>query len=503
LIFNLKIDPQQFKILLKMNKKFQFFAVLAVLLLATFSLNSCLKKPIEAPPIGGDIVTNVVGNITVAEVKALHPVLGPGIFDPITEDKILKATVISDDRSGNFYKSVIVQDATGGIEILCNRSGLFIDYPAGREVYIKLKGLVLGDYNGLIQLGGYTFATNNSPSLEGILSGNIGSHILKGELNKPITPKETTIAALTKNDWQTLVILKDVQFSKADTGKFYADYIGKQSATSIIESCDGKTIDCRTSGYATFAANKKPAGKGTAICVVGAYNNKPQVTIREVSEVVMPNARCGAGGGTGGGGTGNLTLMTIAELRAVFTGAVTAGPVDKKIKGIVISDKAAGNITALNMIMQDATGGITVRFTSANAFLVGDEVEINVSGIELSEFSKVLQLNKTPNANGVKISSGNVVTPRLATVTQIIANQAAWESTLVQVLNATLSGGTGGTFAGNSSIDDGTGSIAIYTAATSPMAAISIPSGQKKVTAIVSQFNATNQLNLRSAADIQ
>jgi hypothetical protein len=477
-----------------MTKKVLFSALFAAFVLCIFS---CIKHPIEAPPLGGDIVTNIVGNITVAEVKALHPVAG--VFNNLTEDKILKATVIADDRSGNFYKSITIQDATGGIEILVNRSNLSFDFPAGREIYIKLQGLVLGDYNGLFQIGGYVFDSNGSPSLEGILSTQISAHILKGELNKPITPRTTTIAALSKADWQTLVTLTGVEFSKADTGKYYADYIGKASASSVLESCDGKTVDVRTSGYATFAANKKPAGKGTLTCVVGAYNNKPQLLMRDVAEVVMNDVRCG---GTTNPGTGNLTLMTIADLRAVFANGGASGPVDKKIKGTVISDYVAKNINGLNMIIQDATGGILVRFTGAHTFALGDVLEINVSGVELSEFSKVLQLNVTPNGNAVKISSGGTIVPRIATVAEIKANQDTWESTLVQVKNATISN-TAGTFKGSSTIDDGSATIPMFTATGALFANTALPTGQKTITAIVSDYSTGNQLSIRNTTDIQ
>ena len=36
---------------------------------------------------------------------------------PIADDIIIKGTVIANDKSGNFYKSIFIQDSTAGIQI--------------------------------------------------------------------------------------------------------------------------------------------------------------------------------------------------------------------------------------------------------------------------------------------------------------------------------------------------------------------------------------------------
>jgi hypothetical protein len=72
---------------------------------------------------------------------------------------------------------------------------------------------------------------------------------------------------------------------------------------------------------------------------------------------------------------------------------------------------------------------------------LGDEVEIAISDVELSEFNKLLQVNNVPLPNATKKSSGNTLTPRTATIAEIIANFNAWESTLVKIANVTITGG--------------------------------------------------------------
>lgn len=275
-----------------MKNKNSISLLVAASLFAALFITSCVKHEIVEPPIGGEIVTNIVANTTIGEIKAAHVA---GTFDSIKLDKIIKATVIADDRSGNFYKSLFVQDETGGLELLLNVGSLYTYYPIGRVVYVKLQGLIVGDYQGTTQVGGYIFDN----TLGGIEPAEVTRKVLKGELNKPVTPKEISISQIKPADYATLVTLKDVQFTAAEVGLFYADYIGKSTTNRKLEDCNGKTITLRSSGYANFAPQQTPGGKGTVTGVLSAFGTTPQIYIRNISDVKLDSARCGSGNGGG------------------------------------------------------------------------------------------------------------------------------------------------------------------------------------------------------------
>ena len=57
------------------------------------------------------------------------------------------------------------------------------------------------------------------------------------------------------------------------------------------------------------------------------------------------------------------------------------------------------NIVAQNIYIQDNSSAIAVRFTATQPYNLGDEIEINVKGMELSEFNGLLQINNVPLAN--------------------------------------------------------------------------------------------------------
>ena len=75
---------------------------------------------------------------------------------------------------------------------------LFNYYPVGRKVYVKLKGLYLGQYNGTLQFGGGIDSNYISQGGVTLLAANLlDKHIIKGALNQPLVPKVVTVSQLT------------------------------------------------------------------------------------------------------------------------------------------------------------------------------------------------------------------------------------------------------------------------------------------------------------------
>ncbi|MBK5285872.1 MAG: nuclease, partial [Bacteroidia bacterium] len=157
-----------------------------------------------------------------------------------------------------------------------------------------------------------------------------------------------------------------------------------------------------------------------------------------------------------------------------------------------------------NLVMQDATGGIVIRFTSANIFNLGDSIEVNLSGDSLVSFSGVTQVNYATFASVNVISTGVSVAPRTATISQILANQNAWESTLLKIVGTTLSGGgTYGSNSGNVTMTDASGSMELFTRSGASFAGTTYPTTTVSVTGYLSHFNSTPELMIRATTDVQ
>lgn len=80
------------------------------------------------------------------------------IEDPL----VIRGEVTSSDESGNVYRELYIQDATGAIDLKIGRSSSYDDYKPGQILYVNCQGLTLGEYgfkdrdyygSGQLQLG--------------------------------------------------------------------------------------------------------------------------------------------------------------------------------------------------------------------------------------------------------------------------------------------------------------------------------------------------------------
>src|SRR5689334_14604583 len=94
----------------KTEKIFMALTLIASIVFASISI-SCNKKFDEPPAY---VAPNIVADLTIRDLKAMHTT---GKFEQITIDKTISGIVIADDRSGQFYKTIVIQDSTGGISV--------------------------------------------------------------------------------------------------------------------------------------------------------------------------------------------------------------------------------------------------------------------------------------------------------------------------------------------------------------------------------------------------
>lgn len=471
-----------------MNK--HWFRAAWVALLA-IGLLGCVKREFDEPPVGGEPI-NVTPNISIAALKALH--VTPGGFDTIKQDLIIGGVVVMDDRSGNYYKSLVIQDTSGGIEVRFNDGFLYNQFPVGRQIFIFCKDLILTDYNNLTQLTGSVIEQGGATSNVGLTEAQVRRKIVKGPMVGAPTPRTMRINELNNSHISTLIRLEGVQFIAADAGKTYADPITKNSLNRTLMDCSGNKLVLRSSGYADFAGQLTPTGNGSIVGVLSVFGTTLQMYIRDLNDVNMTGDRCSGVGGQ---------LMSIRDLRSLFTGSTTQVPSDRKIRGVVISDRIANNTDGRNLFVQalDGSAGIVVRFTANHSYNLGDEVEIDISSQELSQFNGLLQVNNVAVDRSAVVASGLTPVVRTATIAQLNANGEQWESTLVRIAAASISG-PGTPLSGTKTVTDATGNVPMFTRTAATFANATTPSGAVTLTAIVSDFNG-RQIILRNLNDIQ
>ncbi len=463
--------------------KFCFLGLLLV------QMSACVDQEFDTPP-GKAVQVDDISTTTISALKAMHTIGGDGT--PIAAGTIIKGTVISDDNAGSFFKEMVIQDASGGILIRVNRGDLSTVYRQGKQVFIKCDGLNIGDYNGLHQVG-YPAAGEN---IDRIPDTEVETHIVEGEFVGEITPRKIELSDFNTSLLSTLVEIQNTEFEDDLLGSTLATPNGGGTQNRTVVDCDGDEITLRASDFADFAGAPIPAGNGTITGVLSVFGTTAQLTIRDFDDISMEGPRCDGSGG--GGGTVDGEKVDISTLKSLFAAGTTVGP-DGFIEGVVISDVASENTPIRNMVIQDGTGGIIVRFSAAHTFPLGQKLKVATNGVELSEFNGGLQVNTT-TAGVEDLGQGSLPSPRVATIDEILANFDAWESTLVQVNMAAVTGGS--TFGDASTISDASGSLATFVYNDANFSGDELPTGDVTVTGIVSEFNVA-QIILRNRADVQ
>jgi len=268
-----------------------------------------------------------------------------GIYRDITEDIQVKGYVTCNDRTGNMYKEIAIQDATGALHVGINTSGVFGFLPEGEEILIDLKGLAIGNYRLGITIG-TPYADKNSVSCVGRMplstwrqhSVRTGNRKSRAELDamvevfadcslanpdKQIADKWGDMGKVDNSDAERrkvvasggkLGIIKNVSIKEggyynSNTSSYVSGikFVPGESKYVVTDAEDEtwstswlfnevKSVDNRgytedgavqlyTSSYADFAATKLPTGKFNVIGVVKRYRKQWEFIVRDLQDI--------------------------------------------------------------------------------------------------------------------------------------------------------------------------------------------------------------------------
>ncbi len=304
-----------------MNKIFNAVLVLIIL----FSV-SCVKDDDYGVP---DITINTL-NIpqekitTFKAVKSLYEqaVNGGNSTVIVNDDLYIEGYVVSSDKSGNFFKELIIQnkrdnsnpdnDPRLGFKIDINVSSLSDTYQFGQKVYIKMMGLTIGETSGVITIG-----KGDAVNVKQIQAAEYKDIILRTNEVETITPKIVGLADLTEADENTLIQLDNMQLNRFELGATFAsESFDEFDGFRLLESCDsGISLIMQTSTFSDFKSLIVPQGKGSVTGVFGRdfrddfnvliLNNSADINFESNERCDPMELTCGIAATAG---TGNLFM---------------------------------------------------------------------------------------------------------------------------------------------------------------------------------------------------
>ncbi|PCH78312.1 MAG: hypothetical protein COB98_00695 [Flavobacteriaceae bacterium] len=419
-------------------------------------------------------------NATIQEVKDKYQ----GALLQLEDSLVFEAIVTANDKSGNAYKYIYVQDDSGGIKIKINQKNLYLrGFSVGQKIVVNTKDLYIHALSGELQLGG--LYEGNIGNIE---SYDVFKHLYVLAENEVLLPKIVTLSDITAKDIGSYLLLENLQFLEQELN--FVDDTANGSTRTLID-CTANTIHVRTSKFANFSGAKLPTGNGNVQGVLNYYNGNFQLLLRDINDVVlMTNERCNV--------AENAELVSLSEIRNMFFDKSLNITQNIKIKAVITSDAAELNITETNAFIQDDSGAIALRFSSPHGLKFGDEVELSLLGTSIEEYKGLLQLNHVPKANIISTTPGIIPAPQTITLEQALSGD--FESVLVRIENVQFKDITK-TYSGENKLTDCVDDLNVYIRYQAAFSGFKVNKNNGAVIGIMTEYEVP-QLYLRKSYDV-
>ena len=201
-------------------------------------------------------------------------------------------------------------------------------------------------------------------------------------------------------------------------------------------------------------------------------------------------------------------VLTVAELRALYTGTTKRFSGDTSVYAVVTADEQNGNLYK-NIYIQDHTGAIVLRLLNSGGLYQGDSIRVYLPGTVLSSYAGMLQIDSVDVDNNV-VKQATLVNkaPEVVTLSQITP---AMQGRLVKIENVEFPvselGQTYADAAGqqtvNRTLTDCSNTLIVRTSGYANFAGQALPIGNGSIVGVLGQFNSDMQLFIRNLNEVQ
>ena len=202
-------------------------------------------------PVNGNLIPQAP-NMTIEDLRMQVGERRVSITEPI----IIGGYVTTDDTASNFYRTLCIEDATGGVEIMAGTYDMHNIYPEGYYITANLKGCAIGEQLGVMQVGMPAASYSYYPTEYFASRAVIDKYIKRYNLRRDIAPLPLTIEKLTPSHCGRLV----------NIGGLTATEQGIWNGYQIFTDDNGQNIAVYTSEYADYAQKPLPS---TSVSITG------------------------------------------------------------------------------------------------------------------------------------------------------------------------------------------------------------------------------------------
>ncbi|WP_159022388.1 DUF5689 domain-containing protein [Formosa sp. L2A11] len=238
------------------------------------------------------------GTITEISIAALKTQFIEGEVVQFASHSVVKGYVTSTDKTGNFYKEIYLQDSpsnpTAAINIVLNQVDSYNQFNLGREVYVSLQDLYLGETaSEVLAIGGA-----EDGSRVGLLTENqIKTHVFRSSETLDIVPLELNFSDINDNYIGMYVSINNVEFPDNLQGQSYFNAIDDFDTQRKMQRCEGFSYEefiLETSSFSSFKNEILPTENGTIKGIISkSYGGDDFVLVlNDTKDVEFADSRC-------------------------------------------------------------------------------------------------------------------------------------------------------------------------------------------------------------------
>ncbi len=204
----------------------------------------------------------------VISIAALQTLCDHTTSHTVTGNVTVRGRVTANDRFGEFVKKLVVEDASGGIEVALDAMRLADRFPFGAEVSILCNGLTLCNYGGKITIG---YGTTEYGAGR-IAESDIDRYIhLENPPSEAPAPLRLTIDQVTLRHVDCYVRIDGITFTERGNWCNRAPDTGETATTEhIVTDSTGRKFTIRVAPSVVYADEPLPEGRGS-ICGIVDY----------------------------------------------------------------------------------------------------------------------------------------------------------------------------------------------------------------------------------------
>lgn len=234
-----------------------------------FRLTTILFSLLTLLACSDDCVNSTTQEVSIAYLKSLCK----GDHYHITDNFSIHGVVVATDWLGEFYKSAVIVDKTGGLEFAIDSHNIKEHLPVYSEATILCNGLMLARIGGKVELGAPP--TGDFP-LDNIDDTMFDRYIRVVGLCEDFTPATKQFSEISLSDISAVVCFEDIRICAEEQGLAWCDTVEGKPITTYRTFIDnkGNTFAIRTLSDCIYATQAIPTNEITVIGVIDYSDNR-------------------------------------------------------------------------------------------------------------------------------------------------------------------------------------------------------------------------------------